>query len=226
MRFGFFSVFIVLPCLEVFARGITRRDAMEHLISRQTTIGQQCNAQCAPFESNLQTCSPSTCLCTSSTAASLQVCIDCAVTVTSGATDLAQGLINNYKNACAGTNVPAVTIPNQSSSTSARSASAGGGKTSIGSSGSNSGAPSTSSTAAPPPQTTFNSGNLPSLTPTPTFSQVTIGPSGTSTSPSDSSAQTSSPVSPQTNQPGGATIVKPGAIMAAFSAFLGVLAAL
>ncbi|KAF8196955.1 hypothetical protein BJ912DRAFT_1039898 [Pholiota molesta] len=96
----------LVPQFSAFKESLNQ---MSGLVPRQFQ-GTVCDQQCSVFENAVNTCTTTSCICSSSAEAGLQSCINCAVDAapTASVISSAQKLINTYEQACP---AASVTLP-------------------------------------------------------------------------------------------------------------------
>ncbi|KAJ3501198.1 hypothetical protein NLJ89_g9448 [Agrocybe chaxingu] len=114
--------FAAVAFVAVQVSALVPRSVFEHFVARQSG---PCDDTCAPFQTAVNTCNTTACLCTTTVAANLQECVNCAVGVSNNATVIAaaQSLVSTFSNTCASSNLPVVTVPGGASTSTSTSAS-------------------------------------------------------------------------------------------------------
>ncbi|KAF9530794.1 hypothetical protein CPB83DRAFT_850329 [Crepidotus variabilis] len=101
---------------------LLQRRSLEILYNRQST----CDSICSPFETAVNTCTTTACLCTAANTKSLQGCINCAVAASAAAIDDANTLATTYNQACGASAAGAVTVPAGGGATTTAGGAGGG----------------------------------------------------------------------------------------------------
>jgi len=108
----FVVAFLTSSSLGLHHLVVTARRSLDTFLARQLDTGE-CDSVCSTIESTLTSCNTTGCLCTVAIAASLQVCINCAVgdDPTVAIVSSAQMIIDTFEGVCSTVvGVPSVTI--------------------------------------------------------------------------------------------------------------------